>query len=407
MNKFLPVVALLASSLAHADSLSVSATRPIGCKDITATVTLTAAAPAGGSTFTSSSSPAGLLTPPATVTVAEGATSAVFTVSSAQVANDTAVTLTLTGPSTVSRVVTLTPNAPSSITGPARLGPLSTSSGTVTLACAAPAGGLSVDMASNNTSVLQVPATLAFAEGTTTATYAITTSDVTSQTTVSVTASRGGTTRPTSVIVKAPTIRTLSFSSTVPVGGDPVEGIVTMDFPAGSAGVSGTFSSANATVAGPASGTFTFAAGATQGRFSIVTTPVVNDTAVVFTADANGSTKTATLTVRKNRVETLALSHTVVSSCRAINGTIRLRAAAGAGGMDVALAVDRADLVALSATTVTVPEGAREATFTIDFVGPVSPSAVAVLTAQVAGQSSPTVKTANLDVLRTSAVGCE
>lgn len=407
MHKFLPLVALMASSLAHADSLGVSTTRPIGCKDLTATVTLTAAAPAGGATFTSSSTPSGLLTPPATVTVAEGATSAVFIVPTAQVSVDTAVTLTLTGPSTVSRAVTLTPNAPLSITGPARLGPLASSSGTVTLACVAPAGGLTVDMASSNTGVLQVPATLSFSEGATTATYPITTSDVTSQTTVSVTASRGGTSRPTSIIVKAPTIRTFSFSSTVPIGGDPVEGVVTMDFPAGSAGVSGTFTSADATTAGPASGTFTVAPGATQGRFNITTSPVVNDTAVVFTADANGSSRSATLTVRKNRVETLALSHTTVSACRTVNGTIRLRAAAGAGGMNVAVAVDRSDIVALSTTTVTVPEGSREGTFTLDFVGPVSPAAVAVLTAQVAGQTSPTVKTVTLDVVRTSLVGCD
>jgi hypothetical protein len=407
MDRFFIVVAVLGSQLAHANSLSVSTTQPIGCKDVTATLNLTNPAPAGGSTFTTSTSPSGLLVAPPTVSVAEGATSASFIVSTVQVSADTPVTLTLTGASTVSRVLTLNPNSPRSITGPTRLGPLSTSTGSVTLECAAPPGGLSVVMASSDPSVLQVPGTLAFDEGSVSATYSITTADVASQTTVSVTASRGDVTRPTSVIVKPPTIRTFSFSSTVPIGGDPVEGIVTMDFAAGSAGVEGTFSSANAAVAGPASGTFTVAPGETQGRFSITTVPVVDDTPVVFTATANGLSRTATLTVRKNRVETVALSHTVVSACRPISGRVRLRSAAGVGGTDVALAVDRTDIVALSATTVTVPQGSREATFTISFVGPVSPAEVAVLTAQIAGQASPTIKTVNLDVVRTSAVGCD
>ncbi len=400
------VAALVASPPVFADTLAFSVTKVTGCIDVTATLTLTEAAPAGGATFTTSVAPPGLLLAPSSVTVAEGATTVTFTVATAQVATGTLATLTLTGSSTVSRTLTLAPNSPRSITGPSRLGPSSTSSGTVTLVCPAPAAGLTVAMTSNNAAVLQVPATIVFASGELTSTYAITTADVSTQATVTVNATSGGVSRPTSVIVKPPTPRAFSFSSTVPVGGDAVEGVVSLDLPAAVSGAAGTFTSSNAAVAGPASGSFTVAAGQSQGRFPITTTAVDNDVAVIFTATVNGASRSATLTVRRNRVETIALSHTTVSACRPIDGIIRLRANAPAGGTVVALVLDRTDIASLSSPTVTITEGTREAAFTVDFLGPVNPSATAVLSASIQAQTNPTVKTVPLNVLRTSSIGC-
>jgi fibronectin type 3 domain-containing protein len=76
-----------------ASSLTLSASSVIGGNPISATVTLSQAAPSGGAAVTLSSSNTSAATVPASVTVAAGATTATFTVSTSAVASQVTVTI--------------------------------------------------------------------------------------------------------------------------------------------------------------------------------------------------------------------------------------------------------------------------------------------------------------------------
>jgi len=402
-------LALLVPVSARADSLSLSPSRPVGCVAVTATLTLTSPAPSGGASFSASSNSAAVVVP-STVSVPAGASSTTFPVQTNDVAADTFVTVSLTGPSPattkVNRSLTVTPNAPIAISATPRVGVNSSGSGTVTMTCAAPPGGLSVSLASNN-AVLVVPATLNVPAGSATAAFAFATGDTSTSTAVSLVASRAGIQRATTVTVKPATVKRFGFSFSVPIGGDPTTGVVEVDFPAGPGGAVVSVTSANPSVAAPVAGTFTIAAGTVTGSFDITTAAVLQDTDVVFTVSLNGVSKDATLTVRKNRVERVTLSHKVVSACRIVDAVVALRAAAPAGGLTITLATDRADLVQLSTTTVTIPQGFREAAFTVVPAATISGAATATISATLVGQAPVVPVEVEVDAVRTSLVGCQ
>ncbi len=406
---FCASLVLIVPAAAHADSLAVSPARPVGCLSTTATVTLSAPAPPGGAVFAAESNNAAV-TVPGSVTVAQGASTATFAVQTSQVPVDTFVTITLVGPSPavtrVSRSFTITPNAPTAITATTRVGGNSSGSGTVTMTCAAPPGGLTVNLTSSNTGALTVPATATVAEGATTGAFTFTTGNPATSTAVSVAAIRGGVQRLTTVTVKPPTVQRFGFTFSVPVGGDPTTGEVTLDFPAG-AGTTVTVTSANPSVAAPTAATFTVAPGSLTGTFNVTTTAVLQDTPVVFTASLNGASKTATLTVRKNRIERITLSQKVVSACRPVDAVVALKSPAPAGGFTVNLATNRADLVQLSTASVTIPQGFQEAAFTLTPASVLVGSVPATVTATLVGQSPAVPLTIDVDTVRTSLVGCE
>ena len=85
--------------------------------------------------------------------------------------------------------------SPSSVTGGAA------TQGTATLTSAAPAGGASVTLSSNNPSAATVPASVSVAAGATSATFAITTRTVTTSTAVTISGAYSGVTRTASVTV--------------------------------------------------------------------------------------------------------------------------------------------------------------------------------------------------------------
>ena len=201
--RFEPQAAPAAASLS---AVSVSPTGVVGPASPTGTVTLTAAAPTGGAAVTLTSSNAGVASVPASVTVAAGATTATFGVTAAAVAASTGATLTATY-NGVSRTTTLTvtpPPPPSSLSALA-FSPVSvtggaSSTGTVTLTSAAPAGGSLVTFA-DDSGATTVPGSVTVAAGATTATFAVTTTTVTMATASTVTATLGGMTRTATLTV--------------------------------------------------------------------------------------------------------------------------------------------------------------------------------------------------------------
>lgn len=190
-------------------AITLSPTSIVGGGTSSATATLTSAAPAGGAVVTLSSSST-TATVPGSVTVASGATSATFTVNTTTVTASTPVTITGTfGGATRSATLTVTPPAaPASLSAvsvnPTTVTGGTSSQGTITLTSAAPAGGFAVALSTSNTATATVAASVVVPQGTSIATFAITTNAVATSTPVTITASAAGVTRTTVLSVTAP-----------------------------------------------------------------------------------------------------------------------------------------------------------------------------------------------------------
>jgi hypothetical protein len=184
-------------------SLSLNPTTVTGGNSSTGTVTLSAAAPAGGAQVALSSSNTAAAQVPSSVTVAAGATSATFTVSISAVAASTTVSISGTySGATRSASLTVTPAPPPpptlsalTLSPTSVIGGVQSSTGTVTLSGPAPAGGAQVALSSSNTAAAQVPSSVMVAAGATSATFTIGTSVVLISTSATISASYNGTVR--------------------------------------------------------------------------------------------------------------------------------------------------------------------------------------------------------------------
>jgi hypothetical protein len=187
------------------NSLSVNPSALIGGQSATGTVTLTAAAPAGGAMINLSNANAAASVP-SSVTIPAAATSTNFSVTTNSVAVSTVgnITASYNG---VAKSATLTVNPQSAAALSAlSLNPTSvrggnSSVGTVTLTAPAPIGGLVVALSSGNPSKAAVPSAVTVLAGSTTATFNVTTVSVSRKIVVSISASRGGITRSASLAI--------------------------------------------------------------------------------------------------------------------------------------------------------------------------------------------------------------
>jgi Domain of unknown function (DUF4082)/Bacterial Ig domain/Carboxypeptidase regulatory-like domain len=184
----------LTVTAATLSTVTLSPTLVIGGTSSTGTVTLNGPAPAGGAVVSLSSNNTGAAKVPASVTVAPNATTATFTVTTNPVATNTFPIISATYNATKTAVLTvaapiistLTLN-PTTVKGPAP------STGTVTLSGPAPTGGAVVTLSSNLTSVATVPASVTVAAGNTSATFTVATKTVTTSSSVTISATKGGT----------------------------------------------------------------------------------------------------------------------------------------------------------------------------------------------------------------------
>ena len=170
------------------------------------TVTLTGAAPAGGTVVgLISDNSFGLV--PATVTVPAGATSGTFTFTAKPgVLSNTPVTITSNlGNSTIQATVTITPASTvfvSSVSlNPASVTAGSNADGTVTLNTAAPSGGAVVTLLSSNTAVATVPSSVTVQAGKTSATFSVRTQKVTAKSSAVISGTFGGVTQSATLMV--------------------------------------------------------------------------------------------------------------------------------------------------------------------------------------------------------------
>ena len=289
-------------------SLTLNPTSVVGGNSSTGTVTLSGPAPTGGAQIALSSSNTVVARTPASVTIAAGATSAAFAVSTSVVSASTTVTISATRGG-VSKTASLTvrpvpPPAPTptSLTvSPASVVGGNSSTGTVTLSGPAPTGGAQIVLSSSNTTVARVPASVTVAAGATSATFTASTSVVTASTAVTLSAAYGGVARSASLTVQpvpvpAPTLSSLTLNPTSVVGGlQASRGTATLSAPAPSGGALITLSSSSGAASAPSS--VFIPAGASSATFTVNTSIVLISTSATISARYNGTTRIATLGV--------------------------------------------------------------------------------------------------------------
>ena len=287
-------------------ALGVSPSSVTGGQAAAATVTLDGPAPAGGAVVALSSTKAATASVPASVTVAAGATAATFAIGTTTISTATSAEIRAAyGGQTRAATLTVTPAVatPPAVTA-LRLNPTTvvgggTSTATVTLARAAPAGGTPVTIASSKPGVASAPATVTVPAGASTATFAVSTTPVTNGTAVVLSAtSTGAAPRTATLTVTLPSTAALALSASAVTGGGSVDATVTLTGPAPAGGIVVMLRSsrpAQATV--PPS--VTVAAGQTSATFTVTTTPVSANTSALISATYRGATKNATLTIRR------------------------------------------------------------------------------------------------------------
>jgi hypothetical protein len=186
-------------------SIGASPSTVVGGNGATGTVTLTATAPAGGA-LVALSSASSAVTVPANVNVTEGTTAATFGIATTVVAATTATTLGASY-NGVTKTTTFTVNPPPSpalaslALDPTTVVGGQTSTGTVTLTSAAPAGGVTVALKSSNTKVAQVPPSVVVAAGATSQTFTVTTSAARRSAAPTISATYSGVTRKATLTV--------------------------------------------------------------------------------------------------------------------------------------------------------------------------------------------------------------
>jgi hypothetical protein len=344
-------------------SFTVSPTQVIGGSSATGTVNLNNPAPSGGAvvTLTSDNVAVGV---PASVTIAAGATSKTFNITTSSVGSAVTANLSASyGGVTRPASLTVNPAPPPAITSvsvsPTSVTGGTSSTGTVTLAAAAGTGGATVSL-SDNSSAATVPASVTVAAGSTSANFTITTSAVGASTAVTITASNSQGSKTATLTVVPPVISAFSFNPTTVVGGSNSTGTVTLNGPAPTGGAAVTLSDNSSAAAEPAS--VTVAAGATSATFTATTSAVSASTAVTVTATYLSSSRTASLTVTPPTLSAFSFSPATVVGGTNSTGTVTLNGPAPTGGASVTLSDNSS--AATEPASVTVAAGATSATFT-------------------------------------------
>ncbi len=303
------------------------------------------------------------------VTFHAGDTSATFTVNTPFEADNTQVVVTATrqaqGSYTFESIQgTLFVDAfgltdftvdPSSLDGGA------TATGTVTINAPAPTGGVVVALQSSDPAAV-VPNQVVVSEGQTQATFNVDTTAVAVDTNVTLTASRGPTSKTVNLLIKGLTY-TVSVDPASVVGGQQnATGTITLSGKAPAGGVTLNLSSDSGLAAVP--GSVTIPAGATTGTFTITTTATNTPTDATITATLGTNSVSTTLSILPVGLDSITFSPSTVRGTRATVCTITLNAPAPAGGVAVSLSSSNPRLLNLPAL-ITFAQGETSKSFSV------------------------------------------
>ena len=300
---------------ATVSSVTLNPSSVVGGNTSTGTVTLSAAAPSGGAAVTlSSSNEVQAILSVNPLIVPAGATSATFTVGtrSTITATTTATISAAFNGTTRSATLTVSPPPPppagvvlSSFTvSPGSVTGGTSATGTVTLSAAAPAGGVLVSLGSQLPGSASVPTSVTVAAGATSASFTVTTFNV-SATTVQLNAVLGNVTLFAQITINSPTssvLNAVTVSPTSVIGGNSATGTVTLAAATPEVAVI-SLSDNSSAITVPTS--VTIPIGASSVNFAVTTSAVTVSTAAIITATYGPNVQTATLTVNPASTGTL------------------------------------------------------------------------------------------------------
>jgi len=242
--------------------------------------------------------------------------------------------------------------------------PLSTLSGTVSIAAPAPANGVTISFLSTDISLLSTPLPVTIPAGQTTAGFSVAVNGGALLVPASVRLyASDGTARKSAALTVTPVVNVASLTLNAVEGGFPTGGTVTLTIPAQTGGATVALTSGSASAVVPA--TVTVPQGQTQVSFAITTSSVPAPTTVPVTASFNGQSVSAGLSLTQAPVVAVAsVSLPPVVGGQSVTGTVTLtnfpRAAAGAV---ITLTSGDANTLQVPAT-VTVPYGVFSVSFT-------------------------------------------
>ena len=226
--------------------------------------------------------------------------------------------------------------------------------GTVTLATAAPVGGTIVTLSSQVPAAASVPSSVTIQAGTRSATFPITTSAVTSTTAFSINATFGATVLKNTLAV-APLLSFLNFSRGSTSAGVSVTGTVYLNGSAPAGGITVLLMSSDTSAATVPASIF-IPAGIGRGSFTIATSQVATNKSTIITANHAGTTRQETLNVVPAIfvVEFLTAS---VNPGQASQFSVGLAHPAPPGGAVVTLSNSNPIAVPLGSNVINIPEG--------------------------------------------------
>ncbi|MFM7240995.1 MAG: hypothetical protein ACKO3A_02625, partial [Opitutia bacterium] len=245
-----------------------------------------------------------------------------------------------------------------------------------------------VNLASSNTNVV-VPSNVTVPDGQSSATFAITTKSVSTDTVVTITAGTSPNTVSAKLTLTRIRINTIALSPSSVGGGASSQATVTLNGPAPAGGATVVLQSNKAFATVPA--TISVAAGQTAATFTVSTVPVASDSIATITAVYGGTSSSADLSVGKVSLYNLTLSQGTALGGTSRTATVTLTGPAPAGGLQVLLSSDNP--AATLAGSVTVPANQVKASVTVT-TAPVAEPTVVTLTAR----AGTTEKTALLEV---------
>jgi hypothetical protein len=352
--------------------------------------------PSGGTISLSSSNPQ-VAPLPASVAV-QGSTSWVQTrFITGQVDTPTTVSMTATiGSESTTQTFTVVPSSlhsldgmPGTQNGGVPLGAI------VMLNGQAPAGGAVVSLSSSSPAA-QPPATVTVPAGVESVSFSFPTSQVSSNTPVTITATwRGASVQASTTLTPQPAPTSITLDPTTTSGSSGSNGRVTAADPR-NADITFTLSSSRPDIV-LVPGSVTVPQFAAAGGFIISTRAVSTRTLVDISVSGGGVTLTATLTLDPfpsspppaPTVAALGLSPSTVTVGAGSTGTVTISAAAPSGGMAVSLSSSSS--AASVPASVTVPAGSTTASFAVSTSSAGSPT----ITATGGGTSRSAVLTVN------------
>jgi uncharacterized protein (TIGR03790 family) len=269
----------------------------------------------------------------------------------------------------------------------------STSTGTVTLASPAPAGGTVVNLLSSKASVATVPASVTVPDGSSSANFNISTVPQKSNAFLIISAS-GGVTQ-TNTLGVVPMLGGISLISASALGGGPVTAAVVLNSNAPAGGTIVALTSSKPSVL-PVPANVTVPAGADQTVFTLNSNSVSSTTTVTIEASLSGTTTSTSISVTQ-ALASLGISPESTLGGKTVTGTVTLTGPAYSGGVAVSLTSSDPS-VAEVPSSISVPTGATKGTFSVTTT-PVSSSTPVTITASSGGSTKSSTLTVTAPTL--------